>query len=77
MTTEAIPQLTYSGNPVDMEEVGLLRRSDGVVGDREELGRRMEEDGYLFLQGYLDRGEVVAAREVCRCWRGIIRRWTR
>ena len=63
MTTEAMPQLTYSGNPIDMEQMGLLRRSDEVVGDRGELWRRMEEDGYLFLPGYLDRGEVLAARE--------------
>ena len=63
MTTEAIPQLTYNGEPLAMEQVGLLRRSDEVVGDRDELWRRMEEDGYLFLPGYLDREEVVAARE--------------
>ena len=66
MTMETIPQLTYSGNPIDMQQVGLLRRSDDVVGDREELWRRMDEDGYLFLPGYLDRDEVVAARvELC------------
>lgn len=63
MTTEAIPQLTYNGKPIDMEQVGVLRRSDDVVGDRDELWRRMGEDGYLFLPGYLDRDEVISARE--------------
>ena len=66
MTTESIPQLTYSGNLVDMDQVGLLRRSDDAVGDRDELWRRMGEHGYLFLPGYLNRDEVVAARvELC------------
>ena len=66
MITAAIPQLTYSGRPIDMAEVGLLRRSDEVAADREELWRRMREDGYLFLPGYLDRDEGLAARaELC------------
>ena len=66
MTTEAMPQLTYNGNPVDMQQVGLLRRSDDAAEDRDELWRRMGEDGYLFLPGYLDRDEVVVARaELC------------
>ena len=57
-----IPQLTYGGNPLDMEQVGLLRRSDDVLHDRDELHRRMVEDGYLFLPSLLDRDEVIAAR---------------
>ena len=66
MATEAVPQLTYGGKPIDMEQVGPLRRSDDVAGDRDELWRRMGEDGYLFLPGYLDRDEVLAARaELC------------
>lgn len=66
MATEAVPQLTYGGKPIDMEQVGPLHRSDDVAGDRDELWRRMGEDGYLFLPGYLDRDEVLAARaELC------------
>lgn len=42
--------------------LGELRRSDDAVGDATELRRRMDEDGYLFLPGYLDRDEVFAAR---------------
>ena len=66
MTTESIPQLTYSGNLVDMEQVGLLRRSDDAVGDRDELWWRMGEHGYLFLPGYLNRDEVVDVPDLAR-----------
>jgi hypothetical protein len=34
-----------------------------VIDDVEALRARMEEDGYLYLPGYLDRDEVLAARE--------------
>ena len=62
MTTETLPRFTFSGRPLDMSGVGLLRSSIEVLGDRDELHRRMAADGYLFLPGYLDRGEVAAAR---------------
>lgn len=62
MTTATIPQLTYSGEPLAMEHVGELRRSDDITDDRDALWARMEEDGYLFLPRYLDRREVLAAR---------------
>ena len=62
MTTETLPQFTFSGRPLDMTGVGPLRSSIDVVGNREELHRRMAADGYLFLPGYLDRDEVAAAR---------------
>ena len=62
MTTVAIPQLTYSGEPIDMDQVGELRRSDDITDDRDALWERMEEDGYLFLPQHLDRREVLVAR---------------
>ncbi len=62
MTTETLPQFTFSGRPLDMTGVGPLRSSIDVVGNREELHRRMAADGYLFLPGHLDRDEVAAAR---------------
>ncbi len=66
MITATIPQLTYSGRPIAMDQVGELRRSDDIVGDRAALWERMVEDGYLFLPGYLDRHDVLAARaELC------------
>lgn len=64
MTTATRPQLTYSGQPLAMDQVGELRRSDDITDDRDALWERMEEDGYLFLPHYLDRRAVVAARAV-------------
>ena len=66
MSVVDIPQLTYGGSALDMNQVGLLRRSDDALHDRDELHRRMGEDGYLYLPGLLDRDQVVAARqELC------------
>ena len=58
------PKLTWGGKPLDMasDRLGQLRSSIDAVDDREELHQRMASDGYLFLPGYLDREEVVAAR---------------
>ncbi len=66
MTAATMPQLTYSGKPIAMDQVGELHRSDDIIDDRDALWERMEEDGYLFLPKYLDRREVLAARaELC------------
>lgn len=43
-------------------EVGPLRSSTDAVDDGEELRTRLGTDGYLFLPGYLDTDEVLAAR---------------
>ena len=45
MSVVDIPQLTYGGSALDMNQVGLLRRSDDALHDRDELHRRMGEDG--------------------------------
>jgi hypothetical protein len=44
------------------DKVGLLRDSSDAADDVEELRRRVAEDGYLYMRGYLDRDEVLAAR---------------
>ena len=64
MDTAEILSLTYKGNLLaDNEQVfAELNLSDDSVDDREELWRRFEEDGYLFLPGFLDKDEVLAAR---------------
>jgi Phytanoyl-CoA dioxygenase (PhyH) len=56
--------LTAQGHPLDTspQAFGQLRRSGDAVGDVAELHRRIAADGYLFLPGYLDRDEVLAAR---------------
>jgi hypothetical protein len=49
------------------EAFGELRDSSYLAGDAESLRARMEEDGYLFMRGCLNRDEVLAARgEVVR-----------
>jgi hypothetical protein len=41
---------------------GGLRPSDDIAGDPAALAARLENDGYLYLPGYLDREEVLSAR---------------
>jgi ectoine hydroxylase-related dioxygenase (phytanoyl-CoA dioxygenase family) len=56
--------ITSGGVPLDVgpEAFGPLRPSMDAIDDAAELRRRMAEDGYLFLPGYLDREQVLAAR---------------
>jgi hypothetical protein len=56
--------LTSYGKPLDLSPnaFGLLRRSDDVVDDTAALRARMQEDGYLYLPGYLSRERVLEAR---------------
>lgn len=69
MTTETRPQvypeLTSCGQPLDTspEYLGALRSSSDISGDVEALRQRMQEDGYLYLPGYLDRELALEARE--------------
>lgn len=65
MSVSGIEALTYYGNPIDTSPAGFgeLRRSDAAMDNVAELCRRIEEDGYLFLPGLLDREEVAAARQ--------------
>lgn len=64
MPAGASPRLTATGRVPDLspEAFGQLRRSDDACDDAAELRRRMADDGYLFLPGYLDRAEVLFAR---------------
>lgn len=63
-TTYPIPPLTSYGHKLDMDEdkVGLLRDSSDAAEDFPELRRRLAEDGYLYMKGYLDRDKVLKAR---------------
>lgn len=62
--TTSLPQLFSYGHELDMadDKVGLLRDSSDAATDFEELRRRLGEDGYLYMRGYLDRDEVMTAR---------------
>lgn len=62
-------QLTCQGHEVDTapQAFGSLRPSSDLIDQPAELRQRLEADGYLFLPGYLDSDEVLAARlAVCR-----------
>jgi hypothetical protein len=48
---------------MSLEAFGELESSTELVGNAAALRERMREDGYLFLRGYLDVDDVLAARE--------------
>lgn len=64
MSTTATLQLTARGFPLDVSDdaFGELRSSMDIVHDVEALRQRIQDDGYLYLPGYLDREEVLEAR---------------
>ena len=66
MSTTTLPRLTAFHQVLDTspEKFGEMRDSMEAIDDVEELRQRMQEDGYLYLPGYLDRDEVLAARAV-------------
>ncbi|MDP2137909.1 MAG: phytanoyl-CoA dioxygenase family protein [Candidatus Didemnitutus sp.] len=63
-TTTALPQLYSYGHELEMsdDKVGWLRDSIDAADDVEELRRRVAEDGYLYMKGFLNREEVLGAR---------------
>ena len=62
----AVSILTSIGHNLDLDDAafGPLLDSSDLAEDFAALRARMREDGYLYLRGYLDRNEVVAARRV-------------
>ncbi|AWT59111.1 MAG: 1-deoxypentalenic acid 11-beta-hydroxylase [Candidatus Moanabacter tarae] len=58
-------ELTYNGNRLGYSsvDIGELKSSIDALEDRDELHRRMAENGYLYLPGLLHKDEVLAARE--------------
>ena len=50
------------GRRVPCELVGPFQDSS-AVNDSRELRRCLADDGYVFLRGVLDKGEVLAARQ--------------
>ncbi|RYG47724.1 phytanoyl-CoA dioxygenase [bacterium] len=59
-----LPRLTAGGVEIDTspERFGWLRDSNDALGEVAELRRRMEEDGYLYLPGFLNRSDVQEVR---------------
>ncbi len=66
MATSQFSRLTASGHHLDTspQSFGELRSSIDMINDMPALRERMEEDGYLYLPGYLDRDNVLEARQV-------------
>jgi len=52
------------GHPLDPKEFGELADSSHLVGNPDQLRRRIQDDGYLFLPGFFRRDDVMAARKV-------------
>lgn len=63
-TATALPKIYSYGHALDMtdDKIGLLRDSSAAADDVAELRQRFAADGYLYMKGYLDRDEVLAAR---------------
>lgn len=64
MSTALSLELSSRGFAMDTSDAafGALRDSTDIANDFNALRERMQEDGYLYLPGYLDRGEVIEAR---------------
>lgn len=62
---DSLPRLTALGQELNTapEAFGELESAMHLLDDAEALRQKMQEDGYLFLPGYLNRDEVLAARE--------------
>jgi hypothetical protein len=61
MALSSIPVL--EGRQLSAGAVAPMANSSGLLNDPEALRARLDKDGYLFLPGALDRGEILAARE--------------
>ena len=64
--SEIMPLLRSRGLELETtpDTFGWLRESATVAEDADALRERMAEDGYLYLPGYLNREEVIAARQI-------------
>ena len=65
MSTATLPPIFSYGHQLDTDPsvFGMLRESTDVADDFEALRARFQEDGYLYLPGYLDREEVLGVRQ--------------
>jgi phytanoyl-CoA dioxygenase PhyH len=64
MSIDSVPHLTALKLEIDTspDRFGELESAADLLGDPVALRERMRTEGYLYLPGYLDRDEVLAAR---------------
>lgn len=64
MAQESFPSLFFNGKKLDTSSnaFGKLRSSRDALDDRDELSRRMDKNGYLYLPGLLSPDDVMDAR---------------
>jgi len=62
MTTATMIQFGEAQYKRELGEIQPLRPSDDIQNDPAALNARFEEDGYLYLPGFLDRDQVLEAR---------------
>jgi len=62
---ETLPKLYALGHELDTSgtKFGFLRPSADRVDDVQELRRRMDEDGYLYIPGFFSRDRILEARK--------------
>ena len=62
---DSLPRLTAMGQELNTsaEAFGELESAMPLIDDAVALREKMQRDGYLYLPGYLNRDEVLAARE--------------
>jgi hypothetical protein len=65
MDTDSVPHLTALKLEIDTapDRFGELESPADLLDDPVALRERMQTEGYLYLPGYLDRDEVLAARQ--------------
>lgn len=54
--------ISSHGQPIPPEAFALLKPDNDSLSDPQALAARLEEQGFLFLKGVLDRAAVLAAR---------------
>jgi Phytanoyl-CoA dioxygenase (PhyH) len=64
--TELLPPMTAMHKRIDTspEAFGFLEDSNHLLHTPDALRAKMEREGYLYLPGYLNRADVLAARQV-------------
>lgn len=64
MPLATLPELICCGHTLEDDEskLGAMREATHLLGDRQALQERMEQDGYLLLRGLVELDRVMAAR---------------